>query len=132
MSPRHMLVTAAVFGALGVTLGAFGAHWLADAVQQWSLSAEEQARAIDVWRTAVRYHLIHAIALFGCGLLARSSNGKWCAVAAWLLTGGTVVFSGLLYALVLTGVKILGAIVPVGGVALIAGWIALAVAAWKQ
>lgn len=110
---------AGIMGALGVALGAFGAHGLKNAVSDPELLA--------IWETAARYHLIHALAL---GLVAVHPGEP--RLAGWLFVAGILVFSGSLYALVLSGVRVLGAITPIGGLALIAGWIALAFAARPQ
>ena len=131
MLVKNTLPIAAIFGATGVILGAFGAHALPGWLESRSLPPEEIARYVDVYETGARYHLIHALALWGVGLLLRQQANRWAsaAVVAWVL--GILVFSGCLYALAITGVKILGAIVPLGGVALIVGWICLAVAAMQ-
>jgi uncharacterized membrane protein YgdD (TMEM256/DUF423 family) len=97
-------------GAGAVLLGAFGAHGLANRVDQ---------KALQNWSTAAQYHLIHSVVL----LAASSHRSK---VPSYLLTGGIFLFSGSLYALVLTGEKRLGAITPIGGLSLVAGWLALA------
>jgi uncharacterized membrane protein YgdD (TMEM256/DUF423 family) len=105
-----------IMGALGVALGAFGAHGLKNVVTDASL--------LDTWETAARYHLLHALAL---GLVAaHPAAPRW---AGWLFVAGIVVFSGSLYTLVLTGQRWLGAITPIGGLCLIAGWLALAFSA---
>lgn len=123
---RLPLVAGALFGALGVALGAFGAHWLRDAVTHWGLDTTEQSRRIEVWEVAVRYQMYHALALLFVGLLAKdTANSQPLSVATWLFIAGVLIFSGCLYALVITGVKVLGAVVPIGGAAFIAGWIAL-------
>ena len=129
---RLPLIAGSVFGGLAVISGAFGAHWLEGAVPHWGLDAAEQARMIEVWEVAVRYQMYHALALLAAGLLSEklSSPRVWAA-ASWLWIAGVVIFCGLLYALVLTGVKILGAIVPIGGLALIGGWALLAYAVCK-
>ena len=132
LNHRYIVPTAAAVGALAVTLGAFGAHWLAGAVEDWGLSAEEQARRLDIWDVAVRYQMYHALALLGVGLLDSLQPRRTLRVAAILFLVGTAIFSGCLYALVLSGVKILGAIVPIGGTALIAGWVVLGVGAWSS
>lgn len=103
-------------GALGVALGAFGAHALDGIV--------DDPHLLEVWDTAARYHLIHAVAL--CGVAAHPARPR---VAGVLLLAGIVGFSGSLYAMTLTGVRALGAITPLGGVCLISGWVALALAA---
>ncbi len=129
MNSRLPLVVGSLLGGLAVALGAFGAHWLRDAVTQWDLDSAEQLRRLEVWDVAVRYQMYHALALLIVGLLAdKGKTARPLTVATWLFISGVAIFSGCLYALVLTGVKVLGAIVPIGGAALIAGWIALLVA----
>lgn len=123
---RLPLIAGSIFGALAVGLGAFGAHWLRDAVTHWGLDSAEQSRRIEVWEVAVRYQMYHALALLLVGLFAKDYPA-WQSlhVATWLFIAGVLIFSGCLYALVVTGVKVLGAIVPIGGASLIAGWIAV-------
>lgn len=118
MTPRHTLVLASIAMFLAVALGAFGAH---------ALKSRLSADMTGVWQTAVQYHAWHALALFGLGLLMlhwpeRADLG----IAAWLLLAGIVLFSGSLYALALSGVRGLGAVTPIGGVAFLAGWAVLA------
>lgn len=103
-------VSAAV-AFLGVALGAFGAHGLKEILARHETTA--------IWQTAVLYHLIHGVVLFG---LAQGAAGSFRRGPWWLLLTGVVIFSGSLYALALTGVRILGAITPLGGVAFLAGW----------
>jgi uncharacterized membrane protein YgdD (TMEM256/DUF423 family) len=116
------LIVAALYGASGVALGAFGAH---------GLRSQLSAAALDTWQTAVSYHLIHALALLTVGLWLRIAaavgHGDHGAltVAGWAFTLGVVLFSGSLYALALGGPRLLGPITPVGGVAFIVGWLAL-------
>lgn len=102
----------AILGFLGVALGAFGAHALRDRLEPSLLQA---------WNTGVLYHLLHAVALFALGLHARATDTAPGPGAA-LLLAGVLVFSGSLYALALTGLRPLGAITPVGGLLLLAGW----------
>jgi uncharacterized membrane protein YgdD (TMEM256/DUF423 family) len=112
----------AVLGFLAVALGAFGAHGLRDKLEALGTSA--------TYQTAVQYHMYHALALLAVGLMPgpfRSSGAS--TVAGWAFLSGVVVFSGSLYVLSLTGMKWLGAITPIGGVAMLVGWAALAVAA---
>lgn len=118
---RLFLVLAGLFGFLGVALGAFGAHALQDRLG---------ARALEIFETGVRYHLIHALALFGVGLLLLRAPSAWLGASGWLFTAGIVVFSGSLYALALSGVRAFGAVTPLGGVAFLVGWILLSVGAW--
>jgi uncharacterized membrane protein YgdD (TMEM256/DUF423 family) len=117
---RTFMLVGALAGFLGVTLGAFGAHGL-----RGRLTPEMLA----VFETGVRYHLYHALALLLVAALAARLDGRLILAAGWLLTAGIVLFSGSLYLLALTGATILGAITPVGGVAFLLGWAALALAA---
>jgi uncharacterized membrane protein YgdD (TMEM256/DUF423 family) len=118
---RVHLVVGSLLGAAGVALGAFGAHGLRGRVD---------APLLVVWETAARYHLVHALAVIAAAWVIERGGGRWARWAGWLLAGGVVVFSGSLYLMTLTGWRWLGAITPVGGVALVAGWLALARAAW--
>lgn len=132
MKARHILMAGAILGSLGVALGAFGAHWLEGAVQQWGLAPEVQLKRLATWEVAVRYQMYHALALLAVGVLATRGMNRLLGWSAGLFIVGTAIFSGCLYALVLSGVKILGAIVPIGGTCLIVGWILLAIGAWKS
>ena len=132
MTGRVWLITGAVLGGTGVALGAFGAHALRSALPDLAPTVEEQQRLLDVWETAVRYQMYHALAIIVAGLLMRSSRTRLLPAAGCCFLFGVAIFSGLLYALVLTGVKLLGAIVPIGGTALIIGWLLLAIAAAKH
>ena len=110
----------AVLAGLGVALGAFGAHLLRSRV------APEQA---DIFETAVRYQMFHALALFAVGFARQSAERcRLATIAGWCFIAGVVLFSGSLYALVLTGTRTWGAVTPLGGLAFLAGWIALAMA----
>ena len=104
---------AAAAGALAVVLGAFGAHGLK------ALLAENGSAAI--WEKAVFYHFIHAVMLFVLAQRQPLSAGPW-----WCFFSGIVIFSGSLYLLAVTNLHWLGAITPVGGLCLIAGWVWLA------
>jgi uncharacterized membrane protein YgdD (TMEM256/DUF423 family) len=115
---KTFLLLASIFGGLAVALGAFGAHALSD-----RLTAEQ----LNTFEIAVRYQFYHALALIGVVV----ALGRWPAVGAaawagWLFVAGILIFSGSLYLLVFSGVRWLGAITPIGGVAFIAGWICLA------
>lgn len=103
-----------ILGALGVALGAFGAH---------GLKARVDEVALGWWNTGAHYHLIHALAL-----LAVAAHPKAPALAGWLFLGGIVLFSGSLYTMTLTGIRALGAITPLGGLCFIAGWLVLGLA----
>ena len=113
----------AILGALGVLLGAFGAHGLKDKVEP---------RMLDIWSTATQYQLWHALAIVLVALLlSRQETASSATVfAGWAFTVGVLIFSGSLFLLVLSGKGWLGAITPIGGVALVAGWIALAIGLW--
>jgi len=117
---RRWMQTAALLAAFGVALGAFGAHGLRDRVAPPLLQA---------YKTGVLYHLLHAVALLVLGLFP--AGGLWRA-ARILMTFGIVVFSGTLYALALSGRGWLGAITPLGGLAFIAAWATLFVAASRH
>jgi uncharacterized membrane protein YgdD (TMEM256/DUF423 family) len=116
---RRFLLIGACSGFLAVALGAFGAHGLRDA-----LSPDR----LDVFETAVRYQMFHALALIATGLLATRRRGRTAPAAGWLFVLGTVLFSGSLYVLALTGGRAWGAITPFGGVAWLLGWVLLAAA----
>ncbi|WP_416297715.1 DUF423 domain-containing protein [Paenibacillus illinoisensis] len=121
---RVWMTVGAVMTMLSVAIGAFGAHMLKEKIG---------ADAIAVYETGVQYHMIHAVALLIVGLTAGqlgvSSKLKW---AARLLFMGIIVFSGSLYVLSITGIKVLGAITPIGGVAFIAGWLLFALDVWQR
>lgn len=104
----------ALIGALAVALGAFGAHGLED------LLAE--SGRIETWKTAALYHLVHTVVL-----LVLACRHKWTPAAWILFASGIGVFSGSLYLLCLSGIGWLGAITPLGGLLLIAGWVRLAI-----
>lgn len=109
----------AMNGALAVLTGAFGAHGLRERVTPELLA---------VWNTGAHYHLVHAVALIaGAWVLARWPGGR-AAAGCWLLLTGMLIFAGSLYVLVLSGVRTWGAVTPVGGTLMIAGWVALAAA----
>ena len=111
----------ALMGFVGVGLGAFGAHAL-----RGRLSPEMLA----IFETAVRYQMYHAIALLAVAAMMSRVDGRSVVIAGWSFIVGILIFSGSLYALALTGVTMLGAITPLGGLALLAGWVALAIAAF--
>lgn len=110
----------ALAAALGVALGAFGAH---------ALKARLAPDMLAVWQTAVQYHLWHALGLIAIGALAQHLPGSGpLRLAGWLLLAGIVLFSGSLYVLALSGVRWLGAVAPFGGACFIVAWLALAYA----
>ncbi|MHA6492024.1 DUF423 domain-containing protein [Pseudomonas borbori] len=119
---RLWLLLSAVAGFTGVALGAFAAHGL-----KGRLSAEYLA----VFQTGTHYQLIHALALFGVGLLALRAPGRLISVAGGAFALGILLFSGSLYLLTLTGTSALGIVTPFGGLAFLVGWFCLGAAAWK-
>ena len=112
---------AAVFLALAVGLGAFGAH---------GLKARLDPAHLDIYKTAVLYHFLHALGLLIVPLLPKAGmlTSEAANSVCWLLAAGILIFSGSLYMLAITGVGVLGAVTPFGGVAFILGWLLLA---WK-
>jgi uncharacterized membrane protein YgdD (TMEM256/DUF423 family) len=124
--PRYKLWLAlgALLGCLAVVLGAFGAHGLERALADDSQIADKLAN----WETAARYQMYHALALLAVGFLAARRCGLAVNVAGVAFALGTLIFSGCLYGLVLSSQRWLGAVVPIGGTLMIAGWLALLVA----
>jgi uncharacterized membrane protein YgdD (TMEM256/DUF423 family) len=118
MSARFAGAFGALSGVVAVALGAFAAH---------ALRARLEPAMLEVFETAARYQLVHAVALLAvAALLARGGSRAFSAGAA-LFAAGTVLFAGSLYALALTGVRAWGAVTPLGGACLIAGWLAIAI-----
>lgn len=118
---RKWLVLGALLAGLSVAFGAFGAHGL----RGW-VSADLLAN----FETAARYQMYHALALLAVAFLSvRSAHARAANLAGWLFVVGVVIFSGSLYVMTFTGLRWLGAITPIGGAAMIGGWISLAVAA---
>ncbi len=118
MKPSTILKTAAIFGALAVGIGAFGAHGLKPTL--------EAAGRLETFETAVKYHFYHALALLVLGVWTSvKPELKKTALSFWGFTLGILIFSGSLYVLCLSGVTWLGAITPLGGVAFILGWLGL-------
>lgn len=119
---KLFLTLGSISGALGVMLGAFGAHGLKDKLSDKMLAN---------WMTGVEYHFYHTFALFVVGLLALKFQSALLSASGWSFVLGILIFSGSLYAMALTGVTKLGAITPIGGLAFIIGWILLATAVLK-
>jgi uncharacterized membrane protein YgdD (TMEM256/DUF423 family) len=116
-----------VFGFLAVALGAFGAHGLRAFLEQKPDGAQRSAW----WETAAHYHLTHALAIGLCALFAARWGGGASTAAGFCFASGIVLFSGSLYTMTLTGARWLGAVTPLGGLFLLAGWAALAWAALR-
>ena len=117
---RTFLIVAAFSGFTGVTLGAFGAHGLRDRISPDLLA---------VYQTGVQYHLIHAVALLAVAMAPRAAS-RFFPTAGWLFVLGIVLFSGSLYTMAVTGMTRLGMVTPLGGLAFLAGWALLAIAAF--
>jgi uncharacterized membrane protein YgdD (TMEM256/DUF423 family) len=121
VSPDRLFATlGAISGFIGVGAGAFGAH---------GLRARLNPELLAVFESAARYQMYHALALLGVAWVVSRWPGGLATAAGWLFVAGTIVFSGSLYALALTGSRWLGAITPLGGLCFLAGWICLALAA---
>lgn len=108
---------------LAVALGAFGAHGLKGKITDEYLT---------IYQTGVHYHMIHALGLILVGILMTKISGKMVNASGWLLFIGIVIFSGSLYALSLSGIKIIGAITPIGGVSFLVGWLLLGIVGYKK
>jgi uncharacterized membrane protein YgdD (TMEM256/DUF423 family) len=119
---RGFLLLAALFGFTGVGLGAFAAH---------ALKSQLSPEYLAVFQAAVHYQMLHALALLALALLARQLPGRLLLAAGSLFALGIVLFSGSLYALTLSGISTLGMITPLGGLAFLAGWWCLGLAAWR-
>lgn len=115
MTERSLVAVGALNAALAVAAGAFAAHGLRGRIEP---------RALEIFETAARHQMYHALAMILAGVLAVRTAG-------WLFQAGIVVFSGSLYALALTDVTWLGAITPFGGLAFLIGWVVLAWSAWR-
>ncbi len=122
MMKKTLAAFAGISGFLAVALGAFGAHGLRQQVSPAML---------DVWQTAVLYQMFHSLALIAVVLVWLTRDSKSLQFSAIFFSLGILLFSGSLYALVLTGISQLGAITPLGGLMFLAGWIALTIALLK-
>ncbi len=121
MTGERTIAAGALLAGLGVMLGAFGAHALQDVLGPMQSGW---------WQTAVEYQMWHALALIALGIGAADRPGF--TVPAWLLGLGTAIFSGSLYLMALTGLRWLGAVTPLGGLLMIAGWLLLAWRTWRR
>jgi len=120
---RLWLLLSAFAGFSGVAMGAFAAH---------GLKSRLSADYLAVFQTGTHYQLIHALALLGVAILALIAPGRLINLAGGFFAVGIVLFSGSLYALTLSGIAKLGIITPFGGLAFLAGWACLGVAAWRM
>ena len=117
---RSFVGLGAASAFVAVAAGAFGAHALRDALPPDRL---------EIFETGARYQMFHALALIAAGLLSTRRRGRGAPAAGWLFLLGTVLFSGSLYVLALSGVRWWGAVTPLGGLSWLAGWLILALAA---
>ena len=118
----------AVDAFIGVALGAFGAH----ALRAYLEKLPDGAKRAEWWETASRYHLIHALAIAVAAYLAARAPGGASTAAGYCFAGGILLFSGSLYTMTLTGIRVLGAVTPFGGLLMMAGWIAVVIAALQM
>ena len=121
MNEMRLAALGAINALVAVAAGAFGAHALKDRLD---------ARRFDIFETAARYQMYHALGMIAAAWLA-SRGLALATTGGWVMQAGVVIFSGSLYALALTGENWLGAITPIGGLAMMAAWAMLAVAAWR-
>ena len=120
---RRVLGTAGVLLALATIAGALGAH---------ALKSHWPAQRLEVYDTAVRYQFYHALGLLGIGLALRTLDVAPLRAAALLVIAGIVLFSGSLYALTFGAPRLTGAVTPIGGLALVAGWLTFAYGVWRS
>ena len=122
---RRLTFLTVLLGFTAVALGAFGAHGVKSALGD----ASDAAQRLAWWDTGARYHFFHALAVGLVAVQAAHVTNRFTTWAAALFTVGVVLFSGSLYVMCLTGVRALGAVTPLGGVAFLGGWIAMGLAA---
>jgi len=120
--PRTFLMLSAFFGFTAVALGAFAAH---------GLKSRLPVDLLAVFQTGVQYQMLHALALLGLALLARQASSTALLAAGTLFALGILLFSGSLYLLALSGIRGLGMITPIGGLAFLGGWVYLGVVGWR-
>jgi len=120
---RLFFIIGSLFAFLAVAAGAFGAH---------GLKARLAAEMLNTFEIAARYQFYHALALFVTAWACSRWPSSAATAAGWFFVSGMVIFSGSLYTLALTGIRWLGAITPIGGLAFLAGWLCLAWAVWQK
>ena len=123
MKNQTILLAGAIFMALAVLLGAFGAHALKKVLSPDMLA---------IYKTGVEYQFYHALGLLLIGVIGFHIRSRYLQWAGLFISIGIIIFSGSLYVLTLSGIKALGAITPIGGLSFVAGWIFLAIAIWKR
>ncbi|WP_281885534.1 DUF423 domain-containing protein [Paenibacillus sp. YYML68] len=121
---RTFVGLGAICAFLSVAIGAFGAH---------ALKAKLGADMLANYQTGVQYQMMHALGLLAVGLAsAYIKDSRLLRLSGWFMLGGIIIFSGSLYTLSITGMKVLGAITPIGGLCFLTAWLLLAVAAWRH
>ncbi|HEY5673055.1 MAG TPA: DUF423 domain-containing protein [Malonomonas sp.] len=121
---KLFVVLGSINAFFAVALGAFGAH---------GLKSKVSAEMLAVWQTAVQYHIVHALGLILLGILIHLlPQAGLLRISGWLLFSGIVLFSGSLYTLVLSEVRALGMVTPVGGILFLLGWLLMALAVWRN
>lgn len=120
---KIFLTLGAALLAIAVAAGAFGAH---------ALRARLTSDMLAVYHTAVQYHFYHALGLLALGSVAlHVTDSGWVRAAGWLMLAGIIVFSGSLYGLAISGVRWLGAITPIGGIAFLGAWVCFVIGVWR-
>ncbi|MFJ7752749.1 DUF423 domain-containing protein [Peribacillus muralis] len=119
---KLFIILGAINGFIAVALGAFGAHGLEGKIPD---------KYLETWQTAVQYQMFHAVGLLVIGLLAGKISSPLINWSGWLMLIGIILFSGSLFVLSVTQIKMLGAITPLGGVSFLAAWVLMIIAAYK-
>ena len=122
MNGKLFLIAGSLLGFLGVAAGAFGAHALKTKLSQ---------EMFQIFEVGIRYHMYHALALLAVAWVSTQYSQNLIQAAGWFFILGVVIFSGSLYILSLSGIKMWGAVTPIGGLLLLAGWSSLALGVWK-
>lgn len=120
---KTFILAGSILGALGVAFGAFGAHALKNMLTE--------TNRLETFETAVKYQFYHALALILVGIISQSITSKSMTYSGYSMLIGTLIFSGSLYLICFTGIKVFGAIAPIGGTLMIAGWVLLFWSVWK-
>jgi len=123
MKNQTILISGAIFMALSVLLGAFGAH---------ALKTRLTPDMMQVYQIGVEYQFYHSLGLLFAGIIGFQVESKWVSRSAMFLGVGIILFSGSLYLIAFSGIKAIGAITPIGGLSFVAGWISMAIAVWKR
>jgi uncharacterized membrane protein YgdD (TMEM256/DUF423 family) len=131
---RRWIAIGALLAAIGVGLGAYGAHGLNDTLALAGFAGDDLTHRLAIFETAVRYQMFHAMALVLSGLALQHRDSSWWRFAPWAFLAGIILFCGLLKVLTFADPKWnwLGAVVPLGGLSMIAGWLAVAIGALRM